>query len=88
MRSNTLSGAIMARRKIKYYLSGNGYDTWDVSILHGKGRVEIVKQFNITAHLVGLDRQSERFKRKRNLYYIRAKVEAEDFLKQLEATNE
>lgn len=70
--------------KEKYYLSGNGYDTWEISLLHGKGRVEIIKKFDITAQLAGLDKQSERYKRKRNQYYIQAKFEAEEFLKQLE----
>lgn len=82
MHNNTFPGAIMAR-KVKYYLSGNGQDRWEISILKGK-HTQTVKEFDISARLAGLDRQSDTYKRKRNLYYLQAKVEAEAFLAELE----
>lgn len=73
--------------KVVYFLSGNGIDTWEITV-HDKGIVTPIKIFNIETRLkkrfASMSKiDPDTHKRIKNVEYYKAKLTAEKYMNKL-----
>lgn len=70
----------------KYYLNGNGLDTWEISLLHGRCQATVIKTFIVPdSDKEKINSETDETKKtsKKNRYYLYQKYLAEQYLEEL-----